>query len=284
MSLFNRLFNRNFTITTTTTTTTPTSVQIGKISRTLFIPNEPRSTLIRNVSSSITFFKLPIILNSLNEKTRQIFNNFKLYFVVIIVVLVVLIFSTMILIILNFLKCGSGGGDGPNGDKKKKRLKSTKKKTLSFDIIDNGYKQNRIQASSSSAFRFFTRSSSAQSNLVVDHDNFQFEDFTNLNRTFDRLNTSNNNNESSPSVDNFYELPYIDASTTEFNNNSKQPQKQCSISSNNESLAVLASVSGKGASSVLSRQDSLKFKTFSARKFENLKRNSQLLVANGDCC
>lgn len=202
----------------------------------------------------------------------------------------------------------------------------------------------------SNALRFFHRSSSTQSNLVVDHD-YHFEDFTNLNRTYDRINvmqpnantntavnllvgnsssisssplsthhvTSNvttnhqinmpppvaNNHVSNPvnnsngsttqeeSIDNFYELPYIDAastydfkqsSSTTNNGNLVQPAEPLVPKLKPPTAVSVFGGSSKANSSVLAQTtESFKFKTFSSRKYnpngnyESSKRDSQLI-------
>lgn len=85
----------------------------------------------------VSLLKLPVILASLNEQSRKLFTNFKVFFIVLLTVLVVLISLTMILILANFMV-------------NKRALcrpatlsRAKKKSTLSFDIIDNGYRQSR---------------------------------------------------------------------------------------------------------------------------------------------
>lgn len=137
----------------------------------------------------------------------------------------------------------------------------------------------------------------------MDHD-YHFEDFSSFNRTYERINlsstsnntttptnqavavpqttttttsainnqTSNNNtttNNSQPNkideLDNFYELPYIDASSTyDFKPVSSSSQE----SQTNSSCAVAKTPTQlKSSYALLSRQESLKFKTFSSRRF-----------------
>lgn len=130
--LLNRLLelisNSSSTSTTSTTTTDRPSIK-------LLIDRS--SIQQQQQQRPVSLLKLPVILASLNEQSRKLFTNFKGFFIVLLTVLVVLISLTMILILANFMV--------------NKRVlcrpatlsRAKKKTTLSFDIIDNGYRQSR---------------------------------------------------------------------------------------------------------------------------------------------
>lgn len=127
--LLNRLLEliSNSSTSTTSTTTDRPSIK-------LLID---RSSIQQQQQRPVSLLKLPVILASLNEQSRKLFTNFKVFFIVLLTVLVVLISLTMILILANFMV-------------NKRALcrpatlsRAKKKSTLSFDIIDNGYRQSR---------------------------------------------------------------------------------------------------------------------------------------------
>lgn len=192
-----------------------------------YVLNDEINNTISEINATDVFHitlknDLPFFM-SINEKTKQIFKDFKVYFLILIILLTILIISIVVLITVNFVMTKKYA---KNFSRRSKMMK-TKKKNASFDIIDNGYAPNR------NSFRFFNRSTSITSEMVVDHD-YQFENFTNLNRTYDRITDSN---------ENFYELPYIDGSS------SNEPKN-----------------------GTIRYENNLKFKTFTARKLESMQK------------
>ena len=160
--------------------------------------NKRINKVLLNVTSP-NFFKHFILDKELRtteaptilDKTVQIFSDFKLYFLILISLVIVLIISIMLLIAVNFLLSQKYS----KNYKRAKTMLRARKKNASFDIIDSGYRPSR------NSFKLLTRPDSFCSNLARAHE-YHFENFANLNRTYDKVEDSN---------ENVYELPYIES-------------------------------------------------------------------------
>ena len=180
-------------------------------------------TLTNNINTNQYFFEI----------FNQTINDYRIYFILLTILTFFLILLVILIMCYNYYLSKK---ISKTLRQKNSAKMSKKKKMPSFDILDNGYRFNR------NSMNIFNRSESNDTHMVIDHD-YQFENFSNMSRTFDKI-----------SNENVYELPYGEL----INKNNDSPK----TNDNNDAEKN-------------TNNQYYKFKTFtSSKRQDNSKQNS----------
>ena len=230
-----------------------TKIIIDK-SKQLILNNDTMSNDEFLTNCSYSEFKKPSNTTGIIDAIFKVGKDFGVYMLLLVLVILILNLSVMILILVNYViyrrNLRKSKNDNVAGF-------NFRKKNMSFDFIDNGYRQSKLFGQS----KLCNDSSFLKTNDILADNDYQFENFSsNFSRTYERLNilAENDMNNDNKNDDANKENDFYDTAIEMFDEDS-------SSQDNNAQIYGIAKQTDYR----------FKFKTFTARKGGASNKNDE---------